>query len=82
MRWLNSMFNFNVKKNIKLQFSDDKSIEYQLVKKNRKTISMKVTENGLTVNAPLFMTQNRINELLKTKQKWIEKKTIAIIIRT
>ena len=79
MRWLNSMFNFNVKKNIKLQFSDDKSIEYQLVKKNRKTISMKVTENGLTVNAPLFMTQNRINELLKTKQKWIEKKLSLLL---
>ena len=63
------MFNFIVKKNIKLQFSDEKPIIYELIKRNRKTISMRVTENGLTVNAPLLMSQNRINELLKTKQK-------------
>lgn len=72
------MFNFIVKKNIKLQFSDEKPIIYELIKRNRKTISMRVTENGLTVNAPLLMSQNRINELLKTKQKWIEKKILLV----
>ena len=68
------MFNFIIKKNIKLQFSDEKPITYELIKSNRKTISMRVTENGLTVNAPLLMSQNRINELLKKNKSGLKKK--------
>ena len=48
------MFNFNSKKIVKLPLSNDESLEYQLIKKSKKTLSLKITESGLVVSAPFL----------------------------
>lgn len=68
------MFNFISKKNAQLSLPDGSFINYQLIKKNKKTITLRVTSSGLVVSAPLLMTQNRINQLLDSKKKWIQSK--------
>ena len=68
------MFNFNSKKIVKLPLSNDESLEYQLIKKSKKTLSLKITESGLVVSAPFFMTERKINQLVSSKINWIKKK--------
>ena len=68
------MFNFKSKKIVKLPLSNDESLEYQLIKKSKKTLSLKITESGLVVSAPFFMTERKINQLVSSKINWIKKK--------
>ena len=68
------MFNFNSKKLVKLPLSNDESLEYQLIKKSKRTLSLKITESGLVVSAPFFMTERKINQLVSSKINWIKKK--------
>ena len=53
------MFNFNSEKKVELSISNDESLKYHLIKKSKKTLSLKITENGLIVSAPLFMTEKK-----------------------
>lgn len=47
-------------------------IDCSLVKKKRKTISIKITENGeVIISAPLSLSNTRIEEFLKNKAGWI-----------
>ena len=66
------MFNLTSTKQLKLQ--DNSSIDYELIKSNRRTISLKITAKGLIVNAPILITNYRIDQLLLKKSKWIQKK--------
>ena len=68
------MFNLNSKKIVEFPLSNDESLKYQLIKKSKKTLSLKITENGLIVSAPFYMTERKINQLLLLKINWIKKK--------
>ena len=72
------MFNFNSKKIVEFPLSNDESIKYQLIKKSKKTLSLKITENGLIVSAPFYMTKRKINQLISSKINWIKKKLALI----
>ena len=72
------MFNFNSEKKVELSISNDESLKYHLIKKSKKTLSLKITENGLIVSAPFFMTERKINELVSSKINWIKKKLALI----
>jgi len=56
------MFNFNKKKLVRLTLINNESLDYQLIKKSKKTLSLKISENGLVVSAPLFMSEKKINQ--------------------
>jgi len=73
------MFNFNSERNLILPLTNGTSVNYKLIKKNRKTLTLRITEDGLIVNAPLLMTQNKINYFLNKKINWIEKKLKLLI---
>ena len=68
------MFNLSGTKQLKLD--DGSSINYELIKKNRRTISLKITPKGLVVNAPILMANSKIDQLLQKKSQWIQKKLL------
>ncbi|MDB2679662.1 M48 family metallopeptidase [Methylophilaceae bacterium] len=68
------MFNFNKKKLVRLTLINNESLDYQLIKKSKKTLSLKISENGLVVSAPLLMSEKKINQIIISKIKWIKKK--------
>jgi len=49
-------------------------IEYQIVKSSRKTISIRVSQDGVCVHAPKNLSNARIAKLIETKAGWIKKK--------
>ena len=59
-----------------LKLHDGSFINYKLIKKYRRTISLKITPKGLVVNAPILMANYKINQLLQKKSKWIQKKLL------
>jgi predicted metal-dependent hydrolase len=62
-----------------LRLSDGSLIKYELIKKSRRSIGIKITPKGLVVYSPLLMTKYRIDQLLQTKSKWIQKKLLLTI---
>ena len=68
------MFNLSGTKQLKL--TDGSCINYELIKKYRRTVSLKITPKGLIVNAPILMTNYKIDQLLQKKSKWIQKKLL------
>lgn len=50
---------------------DSYPIFFKLKRSFRKTITLKVNEAGLTINAPFLVTRNHIFELIHSKKKWI-----------
>ncbi|MDQ2087472.1 SprT family zinc-dependent metalloprotease [Herbivorax sp. ANBcel31] len=54
---------------------DGVKIQYELVRSNRKTVAIKLSEDGnIKVSAPFGVTQNQIDEIIKDKLSWILKK--------
>jgi len=52
----------------------DNMREYKLIKTKRKTITLKIKEDGtLEVRAPLNISKEKIDEFVKSKEKWIAK---------
>lgn len=48
--------------------------EYKLIKRKRKTITIKIKEDGtLEVRAPLNISEEKIDSFVKSKEKWINK---------
>ena len=70
---------FNLSGSKKLILSDGSVINYELIKKSRRTIGIKITPKGLVVYSPLLMTKYRIDQLLQNKSKWIQKKLLLTI---
>ena len=70
------MFNFNSKDSIVL--SNGEQLEYNIKKTRRRSLGLKVSINGLTVHAPIFMSKRRIQELLRKKSEWIVSKIQSI----
>ena len=48
-------------------------MQYEIIRSNRKTISLQLTANGLTVRAPFHATQAQIAEVVRQHMGWIEK---------
>lgn len=47
-------------------------INYKLIRKNRKTISIKVTDKGeVIVSSPLWLSDEKISQIVKDKASWI-----------
>jgi len=53
--------------------------KYKITRSNRKTMTIKINENGsLEVKAPMKLSKDKINEFVKSKEKWIAKHTERI----
>ena len=70
---------FNLSGTKELRLSDGSIITYELIKKSRRTIGLKITPKGLVVYSPLLITKNMIDQLLQNKSKWIQKKLLLTI---
>ena len=55
------MFNFDSEKNLRLSLPNGTFVNYKLIKKNRKTLSLMITKDGLIVKAPILMMQDKID---------------------
>jgi len=71
------MFNLSGTKKVKL--INGSLISYELIKKSRRTLSLKITPKGLEVHAPLLMSKNRIEQLIQNKSKWIQEKLLLTL---
>ena len=69
---------FNLSGNKELKLTDGSSIKYELIKKSRRTVGLKITPKGLIVIAPILMSYNKIEKLLIKKSSWIQKKLLLI----
>lgn len=48
-------------------------MDYEIIYSRRKTVSLKITEGKLVVHAPFAVKKERIDEIVKKHEKWIEK---------
>ena len=48
-------------------------MQYEIIRSNRKTISLQLTAKGLTVRAPFHATEAQIAEVVQKHMGWIEK---------
>ena len=53
---------------------NDKKIEYDLVRTNRRTIGLTVSEHGLRITAPRSITIKAVEKAIRQKEKWITEK--------
>ena len=67
---------FSIYDTKELKMPDGSLIDYELIKKYRRTLTIKITPKGLIVNAPILMSNHKINLLLEKKSKWIQKKLL------
>ncbi|MBZ9570605.1 M48 family metallopeptidase [Methanobrevibacter sp. TMH8] len=57
----------------------DNMREYKLTRSKRKTIAIRVNEDSsLEVKAPLYLSREKINNFVNSKEKWIAKNTKEI----
>lgn len=49
----------------------DRTIGYMLVRRNRKTVSLRINRDGLTVSVPLQATISNIEQVLHSKAAWV-----------
>jgi predicted metal-dependent hydrolase len=64
---------------MKIQIGD-KTITYKLERKNRKTIGIKITNNReVIVSAPLHLSDEKVEEIIKSKADWIVAKLETVI---
>ncbi len=54
-----------------LTFSNGETISYLLERRPRRTVGLKITENGLVVHAPKRIVEFQLNQILQEKSKWI-----------
>lgn len=57
-----------------LRFPDGMQLDYQLERRARKTIGLKIDSSGLVVHAPQRISHSRLEEMLLQKAGWIQKK--------
>lgn len=60
-----------------LTFSNGETISYLLERRSRRTVGLKITENGLVVHAPKRIFDYQLNQILQEKADWITKKLLA-----
>ena len=64
-----------VKKSIKL--NNGESIPYHLERRARRTVGLKITEDGLVVHAPKYILDFQLKKLIQEKSNWILNKLEA-----
>lgn len=64
-----------VKKSIKL--NNGESIPYHLERRARRTVGLKITEDGLVVHAPKYILDFQLKKLIQEKSNWIINKLEA-----
>lgn len=50
--------------------------EYRIIRSNRKSVSINVTKDGVTVRAPFFVDEKEIKKIVANNSDWIEKKLL------
>ncbi|MCH9798548.1 MAG: M48 family metallopeptidase [Betaproteobacteria bacterium] len=68
------------KKPIKLssiQLSNGETIAYQLERRARRTVGLKITADGLVVHAPKYILEFQLKKLIQEKSNWIVSKLDA-----
>jgi predicted metal-dependent hydrolase len=60
-----------------LKLPNGEEIQYQLERRNRRTIGLKITEDGLVVHAPKRIFDFQLQKVLKQKANWVAKKLEA-----
>lgn len=60
-----------------LALPDGDAIPYQLERRSRKTVGMRISPDGLVVHAPKRISHSQLEQLLLTKAGWIRKKLEA-----
>ena len=70
------MFNFSATESVTL--SNGETIHYLLKRRQRRSLGLKITFDGLVVHAPFLMSKNKINALLLNKTKWLLSKIRSI----
>lgn len=58
----------------KLTLPDGNTITYQLERRVRRTLGLKISPEGLTVHAPKLLLVRQIESLLSEKSRWIQQK--------
>lgn len=61
----------------KLSLPNGEHIPYQLERRSRRTVGLKITHQGLIVHAPNRISQSQLNEMLMSKIAWIQSKLQA-----
>lgn len=61
-----------------MNITEFENAKFTLIKSKRKTISIQVKPNEVTVRAPTGMKQNEIEKFVQTKRHWIEKHLKAL----
>lgn len=60
------------------QETNDNIIEYRLLRSRRRTISVEITDEGVTVRAPFKMPVEEIDRFVLDHKDWIMKKTALL----
>ena len=60
-----------------LALPDGNAIPYQLERRSRRTVGMRISPEGLVVHAPKKISQLQLEHLLLSKADWIRKKLLA-----
>ena len=60
-----------------LTLQNGDTISYLLERRSRRTVGLKITENGLIVHAPKRIFEFQLNQILQQKSKWILNKLQA-----
>ena len=74
------MFDVKFKSTESINLINGKTISYLLIKKNRRSIGLKITKDGLIVHAPIFSSKKYVKTVIIAKQKWIVSKLNLIKI--
>jgi predicted metal-dependent hydrolase len=53
---------------------DGNSISYLLIRKYRRSIGLRITKDGLIVNAPILVSKSHVKKIIISKEKWIKSK--------
>ena len=48
-------------------------VDYRIIRSNRKTLALQITDEGLLIRAPLRMPERQILTFVREKQSWIDK---------
>ena len=54
-------------------------LHYQLERRQRRTVGLKITENGLVIHAPKRISQSHLESIIVLKADWIRKKLETLI---
>ncbi|MEQ1488215.1 MAG: SprT family zinc-dependent metalloprotease [Methylotenera sp.] len=61
-----------------LKFADGEIITYSLERRQRRTVGLKITQNGLVIHAPRRISQSQLDDIILHKADWIRKKLASL----